>query len=312
MLSVAIAVEPPAESAPAVDLAVKSCERAIGSGRCRSAEGATTATVVAWYAVIVVDTETSTLTIRFHDRKPEGILIETRAMAFTERDNAESRWASAGAVIAAFVAARDSGAPPPPPLSPAPPPPPVEPAPAPVEPERPLPWNIDLALFSGSALDRGPLRWGALARGYLALPQAPSVLGLVSLRYSERPGDLSLAWYGASFGLGARAHFSPFSAELTGEVAFEHLQLEAEDPARSASDSTSQNRFGGRLSVNLGLDLSSHLALVAGAEVSAMRPSIAVLVADDDVGSVPAVAYGFSVGVRLGVWGGAGSTTSEK
>jgi hypothetical protein len=311
MLSVAIAVEPPAESAPAVDLAVQSCERSIGSGRCRSAEGATTATVVAWYAVIAVDPETSAITIRFHDRNPQGILIETRALAFSERDNPESRWASAGAVIAAFVAARDSGAQLPT-LPPPSPPPPPEPAAAPAMPERPTAWNVDLALFSGSALDRGPLRWGALGRGYLALPQAPSVLGLVSLRYAERPGDLSLAWYGAGFGLGARARSEPFSAELTGEVAFERLRMEAEDPAQTGSDSASQNRFGGRLSVNLGLDLSSHLALVAGAEVAAMRPSIAILVADDDVGSVPAVAYGFSIGVRLGVWAGAPSTTSEK
>lgn len=310
MLSVAIAIEPPAESAPAVDLAVQSCERSIGSGRCRSAEGATTATVVAWYAVIAVDPETSALTIRFHDRNPQGILIETRALSFSERDNPESRWASAGAVIAAFVAARDSGAQPP--AVPPPPPPPVQPPAAQLEPERPTAWNVDLALFSGSALDRGALRWGALARGYLGLPQAPSVLGLVSLRYAERPGDLSLAWYGAGFGMGARTHAAPFSAELTGEVAFERLRMEAEDPARARSDSSSQNRFGGRLSVNLGLDLSSHLALVAGAEVAAMRPSIAILVADDDVGSVPAVAYGFSVGVRLGVWAGARWTTSEK
>jgi hypothetical protein len=311
MLSVAITVEPPAEFAPAVDLAVQSCERAIGGGRCRSAEGATTATVVAWYAVIVVDPETSAITIRFHDRNPQGVLIETRALAFSERDNPESRWASAGAVIAAFVAARDSGTQP----LPAPPPPPplvVEPAPAPVEAERPSAWNVDLALFAGSALDRGPWRWGTLARGYLALPQAPSVLGLVSLRYAERPGDLSLAWYGAGFGMGARTRAEPFSAELTGEVAFERLRLEAEDPAQGARDSTSQNRFGGRLSVNLGLDLSSHLALVAGAEVAAMRPAIAIMVADDDVGSVPAVAYGFSVGLRLGVWGGAASTTSQE
>jgi hypothetical protein len=311
MLSVAIAVEPPAESAPAVELAVKSCERALGVDRCRSAEGATTATVVAWYAVIAVDPTTSALTIHFHDRNARGILIETRELTFSDRDNAENRWASAGAVIAAFVAARDSSAQPPVALPP-PPPAHVEAPPPPPAPEHKTAWNVDLALFTGSALNRPPLRWGPLARGYLALPQAPSVLGLVSLRYAERPGDLSIAWYGASFGLGARARAEPFSAELTGEIAFERLQLEARDPAADEQDSASQNRFGGRLSVNLGLDLSSHLAFVAGAEVTAMRPSIAVSLADDDVGSVPAVAYGFSAGLRLGVWGGPSPTTSEK
>jgi hypothetical protein len=309
MLSVAIALEPPAESASAVEAVAKSCERAIGAGRCRPAAGLAGGTVVTWYAVVVVDPETSELAIQFRDRNASGALIETRALSFSERDSSESRWASAGAVIAAFVAARDSAAEPPPP-------PPPRPAPAAPLAEPPAPrsvaWNVDLALFSGSALDSGPQRWGALGRGYVALPQAPSVLGLLSLRYSERPGDLSLVWWSASCGLGARAHASAFSAELTGELAFERLELEAEEQATAEHDQVSQNRFGGRLSVNLGLDLWSHLALVAGAEVTAMRPSIAISIADDDVGSVPAVGFGFSAGLRLGVWDLGSRTTSEK
>src|SRR5688572_27001994 len=128
MLSVAIALEPPAESASAVEAVAKSCEQAIGAGRCRPATGLAGATVVTWYAVIVVDPETSALAIQFRDRNENGALIETRSLSFSERDSNESRWASAGAVIAAFVAARDSAAepPPPPPPRPAPPAPFVE------------------------------------------------------------------------------------------------------------------------------------------------------------------------------------------
>jgi hypothetical protein len=294
MLSVAIALEPPAQAASAVEAVAQSCERAIGAGRCRVAEDVPSASVVTWYAVVVVDPESSALSIQFRDRNASGALIETRELTFSERDSNASRWASAGAVIAAFVAARDSAAEPPPP-----PPPPAEPLPPPA-PARSVAWNVDLALFSGTALDDGDYRWGALGRGYVALPQAPAVLGVASLRYSERPGDLSLAWWSASCGLGARAHVTAFSAELTGEVAFERLLLQAEAPATSETDEVVQNRFGGRLSVNLALGFASHLALVGGAEVTAMRPSISISVGDDDVGRVPAVGYGFSAGLRFG------------
>src|SRR3954471_2758684 len=125
MLSVAIALEPPTE--PAVVQAVaQSCEDAIGEGRCRAALELSSASVVTWYALIrVEDPSLPWLKIEFHDRNPSGALIETRTLSFSERDTAASRWASAGAVIAAFVAARDAaGAPPPPPPRPLPPPPP--------------------------------------------------------------------------------------------------------------------------------------------------------------------------------------------
>ena len=296
MLSVAIALEPPAQSAAAVEAVAQSCERAIGAGRCRVARDVTSASVVSWYAVVVVDAETSVLSIQFRDRNENGALIETRELTFSERDSSASRWASAGAVIAAFVAARDSAAEPAPPA----PPPPLAPSPPPPPPPPPVAWNVDLALFSAAALDDDQYRWGALGRGYVALPQAPAVLGVASLRYSERPGELSLVWWSASCGLGARARAAAFSAELTGEVAFERLHLQAESPSSAEQDEVSQNRFGGRLSVNLALGFSEHLALVGGAEVTAMRPSISITVGDDDVGRVPAVGYGFSAGLRFG------------
>src|SRR5262249_1016224 len=150
----------------------------------------------------------------FHDRSASGALIETRTLSFREQDPPASRWASAGAVIAAFVAARDSAATPP---APRPPPPPPPPPPAPAPPPHRLGWNLDLGLLAGPGLDRGPYRLGGLGRAYLALPQALRVLGLVSARYAERPGDLSLRWWSVSCGMGARVggHGAPVSAELT-------------------------------------------------------------------------------------------------
>jgi hypothetical protein len=295
MLSVAIALEPPSDAIVVRDISA-SCEEAIGAKRCPDAATLPTSTVVSWFALVRVDDpKASLIRIEFHDRSPSGTLIETRSLSFSERDDPQSRWASVGAVIAAFVAARDSaGAPPPPVARPLPPPP----APAPKSPG--LGWNVDVGVLTGPGLDRGAYRLGVLGRGYLALPGAPGVLALLSARYAERPGNLQLAWWSASCGLGARlGRTTPLSAELTGELAFERLLMSTTDAATSISDDAAQNRFGGRLSVNLALKLVSHLAWVAGAEATALRPAVAIAVGHDDSGRAPAVTYAFSTGVRF-------------
>ncbi|HEX2872389.1 MAG TPA: hypothetical protein VHP33_14070 [Polyangiaceae bacterium] len=297
MLSVAIALEPPSDPIVVRDISA-SCEEAIGAKRCPDAATLPASTVVSWFArVRVDDPNASLIRIEFHDRGPSGTLIESRSLSFSERDDPQSRWASVGAVIAAFVAARDSaGAPPPSPPLPRPLPLPV-PAPQ-VAPG--LGWNVDVAVLTGPGLDSGAYRLGALGRGYLALPGAPGVLALVSARYAERPGNLQLAWWSASCGLGARlGRTTPLSGELTGELAFERLLMSATDAATSKDDDAAQNRFGGRLSVNLALKLVSHLAWVAGAEATALRPAVAIAVGHEDSGRAPAVTYAFSTGLRF-------------
>jgi len=297
MLSVAIAVEPPSESAAARAI-TQSCEGAIGEGRCHDAAELGPATVVAWYSLVRVgDPSAPELKIEFYDRSPSGVLIETRALSFSERDTAETRWASAGAVIAAFVAAREGAgvAPVRPQVRPLPPPRPASPA------HDALAWNVDLALFAGPGLDRGAFRFGGLGRAYVALPQAPRMLGLLSMRYAERADALALTWWSASAGLGARVGggTTPLSAELTGEFAFERLLMSAIDPLTGAPVEAAQNRFGGRLSVNLALKLVNNLAWVAGVEATALRPSVAITVADDASGRAPTLTYAFSTGFRF-------------
>lgn len=294
MLSVAIALEPPSDPIVVRDISA-SCEEAIGTKRCPDAATLPASTVVSWFALVRVDDPNASLIrIEFHDRGPSGTLIESRSLSFSERDDPQSRWASVGAVIAAFVAARDSaGAPPPPPPRPLPPAPPPQAAPG-------LGWNVDVGVLTGPGLDRGAFRFGALGRGYLALPGAPGVLALVSARYAERPGNLQLAWWSASCGLGARlGRTTPLSAELAGELAFERLLMTAKDDASPKVDDAAQNRFGGRLSVNLALKLVSHLAWVAGAEATALRPAVAIAVGHEDSGRAPAVTYAFSTGLRF-------------
>lgn len=184
MLSVAIAVEPPAESA-AVRAITQSCEEAIGEARCPAAADLGPATVVSWYALVRVgDPNAPELKIEFHDRTADGTLIETRQLAFSERDNPKSRWASVGAVIAAFVAARDGAGAPALRLSARPLPLPYSPAPPPPS----LAWNVDLAAITGPGLDRGAFRLGALGRGYVALPGAPACSDCFRCAMQSGPG----------------------------------------------------------------------------------------------------------------------------
>lgn len=304
MLSVAIAVDPPAEIS-AAEQVTRSCEQAIGEGRCRVGSELGPSQVVTWYAVIwAQSTNASELRIDFHDRSRDGVLIESRVLSFSERDAATSRWASAGTVIAAFVAARDSGGV----ARPAPPPVVVVPLVRPSLPPPPrggLAYSVDLALLSGPALDRGSYRWGGLGRVHLAVPGAPQVLTLASVRYAERPGDasLSLTYWGVAAGLGVRVarRDSPLAAELTFELAFERLSMDARAPDSDAGrrEQAHQNRFGGRLSSNVSWRLAGPVGVVVGAEGTALRPAIAVRVGEEDVGRAPAASFAFSLGLRL-------------
>lgn len=293
MLSVAIALEPPIEPAR-VHVVAESCEASLGKGRCRVADELRPGSVVAWYALVQSDEGSNQLRIEFRDRSPNGTVIETRELALPQPAGDEQRWASVGAVIAAFVAARDPGGEAERPRPVVLPPPPAAPVPGPA-------YNADLALLAGPGLDRGRYRLGALVRGYVASAEVPRVLGLVSLRYAERPGALSLAWWGASCGMGARfgGRSSIWSAELTGELAFERLRMTASDDATGKSEATSQNRFGGRLSINTALALVSHLGVVVGAEATALRPSVAIAVGDGAAGRALPVSYAFSAGLRF-------------
>lgn len=300
MLNVAVAIDFPTESAQAaVQTVSRSCEEALGDGRCPAATELKPSAVVTWYAIIHSDEpDLSKLRVEFRDRSIDGVLIETRSLTFSEHDNVKSRWASAGAVIAAFVAARDG----------------TRAGPVIVHRELETPpervgstprgpvWGFDLALLTGPGLDPGAYRLGGLLRGFIGVvPRAPGVLGVLSLRYTERPGDLDVTWLSASLGMGARVggQTSPFSAELTGELALERMLIKAENPLTGHTDSASQNRFGGRLGMNFAWALWPSLSLLAGAEATAMRPALSVSLADAKVGREPLVGFGLSAGIRL-------------
>jgi hypothetical protein len=295
MLSVAIATDIPAETGRAAPIVARSCEAVVGAGRCPLAQELAPSRVVAWYAVVRADdADGSRLRIEFRDRLATGALVETRDLVFSDRDTSDSRWASAGAVIAAFVVARDT-----PDGAPIVRPPEIRTAPSPES--QGLRWGFDLAATTGPALDRGAFRFGGLGRGFVGFPRTPNVLGVLSLRYAQRPGDLDVAWASGSVGIGVRSgdRSSPFSVELLGELVVERMFVTGRNDATGHEGSSTQNRFGGRLGVNAAFGVWRGVGFVLGAEANAMQPSVEVTFLDARVGREPTLQFAFSGGVRV-------------
>jgi len=295
MLNVAIATDVPGDGAGIAAIISTSCEAAVGASRCPVAKDLKVSSVVAWYAIVrSEDAEGSRLRIELHDRSPTGVVVETRDLTFSENDRRESRWASAGVVIAALVAARDS-------------PDTASSSRHPTEPRftapvaRRAPWGFDVAFTVGPGLDRGAYRVGGLVRGFVGLPRSPSVIGEFSLHYAERPGELDLSWLSASGGVGARVgnRSSALSAELIGELVFERMFIAGRNAATGHEASSGQNRFGGRLGANVALRVWGGFGLVLGAEVSALRPSVDITFLDAKVGREPLVGFGLAAGIRV-------------
>jgi hypothetical protein len=294
MLTVAIAIEIPGDAAHPAPIVSKSCEAVVGDGRCPLAQELGASSVVAWYAIVRADDAAgSRLRIEFHDKSPTGAIVETRDLVFSERDDSESRWSSAGAVIAAFVAARDA---------PDAPPVPRRPDSAAAGPPRDtsVPWGFDLAFVTGPGLDQGPYRTGVLGRGFVGLPRAPNVFAALSFRYAERPGNLDLSWVSASAGIGARTGGTHAVAcvELLGELVVERMFIAGRSPITGHEGSSAENRFGGRLGSNGALAIWNALAIVVGAEVSVTRPSVDITFLDAKAGRTPTVEFATSFGLR--------------
>lgn len=299
MLSVAIAVDVPGEMGSAAPIISASCEAALGAGRCPTALALGPAGVVAWYAIVRSDDATAThVQVEVRDRSVTGTIIETRELTYADYDDARSRWASVGAVIAAFVADRDAterG--------------PAAPRVARVDGPRPQPsetpaarWGVDLMAVTGPALDRGAFQWGGSLRGFAGPSRTPGVIGDATLRYSQRPGDLDLASVSGAVGIGARfgEASSRFGFDVTGDLIYEHLSITGRNAQTGHEASAQENRFGGRLGARAAVrTLAAGLAFVVGVDVSALRPTIDITLANMPQGSEPTIGYALAAGVRF-------------
>jgi hypothetical protein len=292
-----VAIEVPSELAPAVADSVKSsCENAIGSGRCPFARELTASDDVSWYAIVLRDVdEPSRLRVEFRSQSRSGPLLTQRVLAFTEHDLQESRWATAGLIIAGLVAAEDALARSSVRISEQPK---AEQQPRPPASASQWQWGLDAGALTGPGLREGPYRVGAFARAWAAA--GSGILGAAALRYAERGGDLSLTWWSLSTGIGARLGPSRgvVGAELIGDLVFERMLVSAQDPASARVGYGSHSRFGGRLGLNATVELTKGLRFLVGTDVSALTPSVDIAVNSRVAANEPIVRFAFSAGFR--------------
>jgi len=297
MLSTVVIDIPVEVAAETAAVATARCQQVLGSGRCRlrSQNGdlgdATYYARVSWKGA-----DQSVLRIVFSRATPPRAPVAERALAFSEADAAESRWASVGLVVAGLVTDFDQR---------------PEPAPAPapaknqairpaVPPPKPA-LGIDAGVVTGPALEEGAWRVGALARAWYGFASNQHVIAVGGLRYSGRFEEPTLRWASVSVGLGSRfgSSSAPFSVDLIGEVVGERVILSASEPETGRSESAHQDRFGGRLGVALALRVTRHVGVVLGAEASALTPSVRVVVQDQLVGREPSARFAVWSGLRL-------------
>lgn len=295
MLTVGIFVDAPPPAAVAVEQAVsESCEAVVGPARCPSTRSLGKSSITTWVAVIrPEDTQWSRLSLDFYDRNPQGALLERRVLVFSEDDAVEDRWAGAGAVVAAFVAARDVDA--------------SQvadryrPLPLPGAEQTAHPWAFDIAGLTGSGASEQLFRFGGLLRVSVEVPRAPGMISLIEARYAERGEGAALRWGSGAVGIGARLEFdgSGVGVDFAGQLVFERLSVSARDPETALEDSTFVNRLGGRLEMNLFWQAWPSLGFLLGSDVQLLRPEVAIYERDRYVGLESSVGYVLNAGVRF-------------
>ena len=293
---------PPIEASAAASM-LSTCNAALGAQHCAIASSEATGQ---WYAVVRFAADRNTVfTIELRDGTASGRPVATSQLEFKERDSERERWASAGVVVAALVAAQ-SAAGNEPSSKPAareavPAPAPIRPA-APTRPPAPVQrrsWlRLDLGATGGSENEQGALRAGPLARLGLAFSGLP-VFAFGSAAYAVRAsGTPDSTWLTGSLGFGVRIGFAQQRAalELRTEGVLESVSFHASDATRSQR--ARRTRWGPRLGLDVSGSLTKNLALVLGGEVAALHPGVDIAVGGQNVDRLPPFAWGFISLVR--------------
>jgi hypothetical protein len=301
-MAFAVVVDVPPVEAEAAQRALTTCNAALGPEKCALAsEGAT----AHWYAVVRFDPERgAVLTIQLFDGSSQGVRVASSELEFKDRDTELERWASAGVVVAALVAAQTS-APAEPTRRPAPPPTPAPVSKSPARSARPRlapvrqRWlRMDLGATGGSEVEGGTLRFGTLGRFGLAFSEVPGfVFG--SAAYTVRgSGKPDITWLTGSLGFGVHVGFPRNSGalEVRTEGVLESVAIHATSGGRSAS--AERTRFGPRFGLDLSGYLAKNLALVAGVEAAALLPGVDIHVGGEEADRLPPFSWGFISVVR--------------
>jgi hypothetical protein len=295
---VEIGPEPPAELAYA---AIDGCNGALGSGSCQLAEPGE-AVPSEFHALVRADANRpGVFTIELRERGRDGRVLETRELTFAERDTPSERSTSLGVVIAALIAAQERrdraaskpAASPPVPAAAPRPPPPVAP--------RPRTLRIDLGVTGTHALEESPLQLGALGRLSLVLHPLPLFLSAAAGYETRLEAQPSVAWLVGALGLGVRLGSlrAPLALELSSAALFERVTIEADDPSGAGGqEGATRWRFGTRWGADGVWSWSESLGVVAGAQLTFLRPSVVIEVRDEAVERAAAFSWGAFLGLR--------------
>jgi hypothetical protein len=290
---VEIGPEPPAELA---DAAIDGCNGALGRGSCQLAHSGD-AVRSQFHALVRADADRpGVFTIELRERQRDGRVLETRELTFAEHDTPVERSTSLGVVIAALIAAQERrervvSKPAPKPSAP--------PRPAPVAP-RVRTLRIDFGMTATHALEESPLQLGALGRLSLVLPPLPLFVTAAAGYESRLEAQPSVAWLVGAVGLGVRVGSlrAPLALELRSEAVLERVAIGADDPSGDGHEAAARWRFGTRWSAEGVWSWSESLGLVAGAQLTVLRPSVVIEVRDEAVERAPAVSWGAFLGLR--------------
>jgi hypothetical protein len=282
--------------------ALANCNAALGPEKCVLASDGVSAH---WYAVVRFDPERkAVLTIQLYDGGTQGIRVASSELEFKDRDTELERWASAGVVVAALVAAQSSAPqesePKPVPVA-LPAPVRVAPPPAPrvrLVPVQPVWVRMDLGATGGSEIEHGALRFGAIGRVGLAFREVP-VFAFGSAAYTVRgAGTPDLTWLTTSLGFGVHVGFAGErgALDVRTEGVFESVTIHASNSSGSAS--AQRTRLGPRFGLDLSGYFAKNLALVAGVEAAALLPRVEIFVGGTEVNQLPPFNWGFISAVR--------------
>jgi hypothetical protein len=324
-----VAVESEPRASELDQVLLDGCNGALGAARC-SLSGATIGAAPTWIARVRWEADARRARVEFRRGDGGSEPAEVRDVEFAPADNDAQRRRAVGLIIAAFVieqaearAAQEASVQPVPERTSDPanasttapgagaagsepdagsaPDTVIEIAPDLVPPPRPPEWAIDVAVLAGPGFERGAPRVGVMLRGLL-WPLSLPVAGSTSLRVAQRFDEPTVRWLSATLGVAWQLvpQWSAVGLELRGEAALQHVWVAADEPA-GGDDSESGHawRAGALVGAGAWLQLGARTALLAGFELSLLRPRVYLDIGGSAAGLDPALTWAGTLGVRM-------------
>jgi hypothetical protein len=319
-----VAIEIPAEVAPDLaSRALRTCNLALGSGRCAIFDASTPTTNVDWLAHVGVDpTRPNLLQIELRDSLPQHRMTTyVRSLTFEESDAVTHRWSTAGVVVAALVISAESGrsAASTPSATPS-----VEPSdgnavtPTPQtkasandrrgparagtnepavshSPERAF--RLDLGAVAGPGIEGHVARYGGALRPSVEL--LPSLVLWGQVGASRGADSITVSWWSGAVGVGLVTSVVPgrFAIEARIAAVGNRLVFKVVDAAGD-SDSATRWRFGAGAGLDAALALADSFGLFVGVDGVLANPRVKIRQAGNEVGQSPTIETLVVAGLR--------------